>query len=214
MAQGNRTEYINSDVVLTNVEDNYYAKLLYEKPIIEKTGNIFKRFSQWRKQKAYTNNTIKPAIKKLRYSTPSFLNMCYFSDFIRILELVWFYRNEPLRDCDETGEIKIMSESDFKDPMKCKILILYIPNTETVIKFTMHRVYKGDESDSADKFDDIIKIQVNTNTGKKMSCTYTTINGECNHDSVHEYNQMYNITRILQNAMADLFSKYYYLITT
>lgn len=193
---------------LTNMEDNMFANLLYDKPISQRGDSILKRIKKWFKRKEYEANTIKPMIKKLRNTAPSFITMCEMTDFIKILEKVFFYKNDVRRQSDEGPLItKLLSDNNIDKPDE-KALMLEMQKEEVTMRFLMSRRFNAD----SEKYDDIIDVKVNFYFGKKLYLNYKIINTKVEFESAHDYNLMYNINIILQDSMADLFEKYYKLV--
>jgi len=193
-------------VTLTNIEYNTFAKLLYEKPLCKRGASIFERFKTWIKRKNYEAMDIKPTIKKLRNTSPSFVVLCEFSDFIRILEKVFFYKND-IRTVKDDGPYvtRLLSDSGINSS-DMKVLIIEMQKELVTIKLIMTREYNEDAKD----YDDIIDIQITYAFGKKLFINYKLINGEIELNSVHDHNLLYNINLMLQDLMADLFEEYYY----
>jgi hypothetical protein len=147
-------------------------------------------------------------IKKLRNTAPSFIMMCEMADFIKILEKVFFYKNDVRRLRDQGPLItKLLSDNNI-DKEDEKALILEMQKEEVVIRFLMSRKWNPD----TEKYDDIIDVKVNCDFGKKLYLNFKIINTKVDFESVHDYNLMYNINIILQDSMADLFETYYRLV--
>lgn len=193
-----------------SMEDNMFAKILYEKPVCQRNDSKFKRIITWFKRKNYEDTVVKPMIRRLRNESPSYIIMTEMADFIRILELVFFYRNTTKKEWDKDKELKtkLLSDVDMKshkdDP---KDLILEIQDKDVTITFCMYRKYNIETQ----KLEDYIEIEAYYDFGKKLIIKFCVIDRVVgDFDSIHHYNLLYNINLILQDAMADLFEYHYY----
>ena len=181
---------------IDSMDNNLYAQLLYHKP-----KNIFKRI-------VYYITEIRPEYKKLKNSEASFFTMCQFSDFIKILEMVFFYHND-IKYIPEIDEpIRIISDNSIKDTTKKNLTIVDEKN-KVVITFDMRSMILDDYNS-----DDYINIKCNNGFGKKMVTEFHICNKKVTNDSINynTYNLLYNINHLLSKLMADLFMKYYKII--
>lgn len=185
------------DTAQEKIETNTLINLLYAKPDYNSYKD--KSFSKIRHRIAkhkYRKNYILPVYNKLLNNSPSFDTMCIYADFIRLLEKVFFYKNDIVMN-DEEKVDKLISDSKLINEKK--ILILDLSKEQVIITFTME--HKGD--------DEVIDIQVKYNFGKKSIMNYTVVNREAKYDSIHSENLMITILDRLQKAMAKLFLDYY-----
>jgi len=192
---------------LSNMEDNMFAKMLYEKPMCQNKDSIFKKIKTYIKRKNYESTTIKPMVYRLRNTPPSFIVMCEMADFIKIIEKVFFYKND-IRNAKDTGELvtKILSDNKITQDDK-KVIILEMQKDMVTMTFTMTKIYNKE----TDTYNDIINVVLYYAFGRKLLIKFDIINEKIEFESVHDLNLMYNINIILQNAMADLFEQYYKL---
>lgn len=190
-----------------SIEDNMFAKLIYEKPVHQRGDSIFKKIKYWIKRRDYEKSVINPMINKLRNTSPSFMIMSEMSDFIKIVEKVFFYKND-MRKSWETGvlETRILSDNSINSD-DFKMMILELQKEMVTIVFKMTRKYNEDIKD----YDEIIEVKLSYSFGKKLHIVFKIINTVIEFDSVHDYNLMYNINIILQDAIANIFEEYYNL---
>jgi hypothetical protein len=193
---------------LTEPETNTFAKLLFDKPAPQRNDSIIKRIKLWFKRKNYEYTSIKPMINKLRNTAPSFITMCEIADFIKILEKVFFYKNDIRKSTDTTPlETRLLADNKI-DSIDKKAIILEMQKEMITISFIMTRDYNA----TTEKYDDIIKVSLYYDFGRKLHIEYKIVNTKIEFDSVYDYNLMYNINILLQDAIADLFEKYYKLV--
>lgn len=188
-----------------SIENNMFARMIYEKPIHQRGDSILKKIKFWIKRKEYEKTVINPMIASLRNTAPSFITMCEMTDFIKIIEKVFFYKND-IRKSWETGEMETRLLSDNKITSNdIKRMILEMQEEMVTIVFKMTRKYNMETSE----YDDIIDVKLTCEFGKKLHIQFSIINTEIEFNSIHDYNLMYNINIILQDAMADIFEEYY-----
>ena len=179
------------------VESNKYMNILYAKPQRSSFDKGLLGTIKYKlKEHTYRKNIIIPLYNELLNTSPSFDVMYTYSDFIRLLERVFFYKNAMLKN-DEEKYDKLVSDSELNNLKK--VLILDLGNDDVFITFTMD--YRDE--------DEVIEIKVKYNFGKKASQTYVVVNREVNYDSIHSENLMITILERLQKAMAKLFLDYY-----
>ena len=185
---------MNSNI--DTINDNKYAKLLYNKP-----KNIFKRI-------IYYFKYIRPEYKLMKNKEASFKSMCEFSDFIKILEMVFFYHNDIkyIPEIDNTA--RIISDNNIKDSTKKNLTIVDEKN-KVVITFDMHSEFI-DEYNSKD----YINIKCINGFGKHMCTEFHICNAEVINDSINynTHNLLYNINHLLSKLMSELFIRYYKII--
>lgn len=198
-------------VRLTVIEENTFAKLLYEKPIAQRGDSLFKRIKKWFEEKDYRATEINPMIKKLRNTAPSFLTLCEFADFIKIIEKVFFYYNDIMTNnsVNSNPVTKIYADQKYDSTDK-KVLIIDMPKERVTAKLTMTR--RMNEEAEGIVFDDIVEGYMQYQFGKDLTLNFRIVNGEMDFKSVHDYNLMYNLNLVLQDVMADLFEEYYNLV--
>lgn len=197
-----------------SISDNYYAKLLYNKPVIMEKDKFFKRLRIRIKERKYYKNTIKPVIEHLREETTSFEDMIEFSYFIKILEQVFFYRNDTTII---SGQESIRLCTDISiDGKGSKSLILILDKERVSISFSMKTELKDKSipmtmvmADNPNYYNNILTISVNNLFGKKLTTNFTVVNGEMHYDNENHYNLIFNINKLLRKSMADLFELYY-----
>lgn len=181
---------------IDSMDNNMYANILYHKP-----KNIFKRI-------IYYLAIAKPHYKRLKNNEASFTDMCLFSDFIKILEMVFFYHNDIKYIPEIDDNIRIISDNNINDKTK-KNLTIIDEKDKVVITFNMHSEFL-DEYNS----NDYIVINCKNGFGKHMSTEFLICNREVINDSINNntHNLLYNINHLLSRCMAELFMKYYKII--
>lgn len=193
---------------LTFIEDNSFAQLLYDKPIAQRGDSTLKRIKKWFKERSYRANEIKPVIRRLRNIAPSFMVLCEFADFIKIIEKVFFYYNDiPANGVN--NKTKIYADQKYESTDK-KILLLDMPKEKVTVKLTMTR-RMNDEGEQI-TFDDIVEGYMQYQFGKDLTLNFKIVNGKMDFKDAHDYNLMYNLNLIIQDAMADLLEEYYNMV--
>ena len=195
---------------LTIIEDNSFAKLLYEKPVPRRGDSKIKKIGTRFKERKYWRNNVKPVIDNLRNNAPTFFTMCEFADFIKIIEKVFFYYNDIKRanTVDMPLKTRILADQKMEQHDK-KIIIIDMQKEMITIKLEMTRKYNEDD----EKYDDIISGTLQYQFGKDLFLKFVIVNSKIDFNSVHDFNLMYNINLILQDSMADLFEEYYHKVT-
>ena len=129
-------------------------------------------------------------------------------DFIKILEMVFFYHNDIKYIPEIDDNIRIISDNNINDKTK-KNLTIIDEKDKVVITFNMHSEYLDEYN-----YNDYIVINCKNGFGKHMSTEFLICNREVINDSINNntHNLLYNINHLLSRCMADLFMKYYKII--
>lgn len=177
-----------------NEEVNLFASLLYRKP-----KGFFK-------ERIYYFKKIRPILKKIEKGPIPFIWMVEFSNFVKILEMVWFYHNDIkyVEGLDE--DIRIISDNKIDDNTKKNLTILLEKQKVTII-INMER-FRDEDIDTITT--DVINIDCRNEFGKKLNTKFEIVDGKITgHINDNTYNLMYNINHILQESMYKLFKTYY-----
>lgn len=188
---------------LTDITSNPFAKYIYNKPIVDPEANIFTKLITKIKQRRYRKNVILPVYNKLRNKEPSFITLIDFSDFIKIIEKVFFYNN-----CIEDNKIKLVSDNTYNGSDQVKQMIIANMVDNVIITIKLSREFNGSD-DSDNQYNDIINIVVSNKFGKKLKTEFTIVNEHINIDNEDDYNLLFNINRMLMNYMSSMFLEYY-----
>ena len=95
---------------MADINNNVFATLLYNKP-----KNIIK-------ERIYYFKEIRPLLKRIKKGPIPFNMMVDFSNFIKIIEIVWFYDIKYIKDIDD--EIRIISDNQIGNNQKKNLTIL------------------------------------------------------------------------------------------
>lgn len=189
----------SSQQIYEYIETNYLMNKLYSKPQrISFSKSIIGTIKYKHALYKFKKEEIMPVYNKLLTESPDFNVMYMYSDFIRLLERVFFYRNALDRYDDNTPKVdKLVCDSDINSTNK--ILILDLENENVMITFN---IYKENEQC-------IIDMKVRYEFGKKSTMNYKIVDRHIEYDSIHSENLMITIIDRLQKAMANLFLDYY-----
>lgn len=189
----------SSQQIYEYIETNYLMNKLYSKPQrISFSKSIIGTIKYKRALYKFKKEEIMPVYNKLLTESPDFNVMYMYSDFIRLIERVFFYRNALDRYDDNTPKVdKLVCDSDINSTNK--ILILDLENENVMITFN---IYKENEQC-------IIDMKVRYEFGKKSTMNYKIVDRYIEYDSIHSENLMITIIDRLQKAMAKLFLDYY-----
>ena len=97
---------------MADINNNVFATLLYNKP-----KNIIK-------ERIYYFKEIRPLLKRIKKGPIPFNMMVDFSNFIKIIEIVWFYHNDIKYIKDIDDEIRIISDNQIGNNQKKNLTIL------------------------------------------------------------------------------------------
>jgi hypothetical protein len=195
---------------LTCIDENPFIRILYEKPVLKRGDSIFKRIKSWFKRRDYTNTQFKPMEKRLRNEIPTFITLCDFADFIKILERVYFYHNDLRKATDKTELCtRLLIDKKASSDTK-KVIIIEMQREDTTITLTMHR----DHDYISGGFEDVIDVRVYYQYSKESLAFKIYNSGLYSPDlniltSIHDKHLVDNIFNILQNSMTYLFKNYY-----
>ena len=153
---------------------------------------------------------IKPVYKKLLNETASFETMCEFSDFVKILEISYFYHNDARYDENIDTDIRILSDNKINDNTKKNIIIL-LEKEHVTITFDMHKEMVNNEDVYDNNFKRCIDIRCRNEFGKKVETKFNVVNTRVTNEEINNntYCLLFNINNILNKAMSDLFLRYY-----
>lgn len=186
---------------MTDIDNNQFALILYNKPILDPKAGFFGKLSYKFKERKYRKREAIPVYEMLKGKEPSFTTLIDFSDFIKIIEKVFFYNNEVPKE----PSIKLLSDNSYKGSDEIKKII--IANTEDNVFITLE--LQRDFVPSLEDYADIINITVKNEFGKKIKTMFTIINTQISIDNKDDYNLLFNINRSLMKLMSELFMKYY-----
>lgn len=189
---------------MSNYESNSYINILYNKPVLMHTG-LFRKIKYKIKEYFYRINVLNPAINLLKLENPSFLQLVEFSDFIKILEKVFFYNNCIQQDGEKS--IKLLSDNGYNKNDEVKKLIISDTINNVIINIEMKKDYNSE----TDEYDENVHILVSNNFGKKLKTEFMVVNSYINYTDKNDYNLMYNINELLRKLMSDLLLHYYKL---
>ncbi len=142
-------------------------------------------------------NSLKGKYLRLLYSlendVPSFDRLWQFCWFIRSIEKIFFYFNDP--------SCKWCVECDFNNPKADRKFRYKDDNKE--IRFTLsHNVFEND----------IISIHVIRNYGLKMENKFTIVDSNINYDNDTDLYLINEINRMLMKYLSDTFRHVYELV--
>lgn len=189
---------------MSNYESNSYINILYNKPVLIHTG-LFRKIKYKIKEYFYRINVLNPAINLLKLENPSFLQLVEFSDFIKILEKVFFYNNCIQQDGEKS--IKLLSDNSYNKNDEIKKLIISDTINNVIINIEMKKDYNSETGE----YDENVYILVSNNFGKKLKTEFLVVNSYINYTDKNDYNLMYNINELLRKLMSDLLLHYYKL---
>lgn len=178
------------------IEHNIFADLIYKKP----KGKIKEWF--------YYRKEIKPVMKKIEKGPVPFEYMVQFSDFIKILEMAFFYHNDIKYIEEIDFPIRIISDNNIKNN-SCedqKNLTILDEIHKVTIIFKLREEFI-DEYNSYQYIDIICRNEF----GKKITTNFNIRNAEVLNEEInsHTHNLLYNINYLLSKCMVELFMKYY-----
>jgi hypothetical protein len=171
-----------------NLKINKFMDYIYMKPKFSKTNGIWIGIVNYLKAILQELN-YKKFMKQLKQIAPDFDLLWDFANFIKLLEVVFFYDNNST-----TG--RYYSSTSYKDNENGFIINLH--EQHLTLKF------KLDRNDH-----DKITLEVDRRFGHKIKTTFIIINRETNFDSIHDINLIYNINEILCREMPALLDIYY-----
>lgn len=184
---------------LCTMNNNEFASLIFNKPI-----------KSWFKERVYYHTKVKPVYKKLLNETASFETMCEFSDFIKILEMSYFYHNDARYDEKIDTDIRILSDNKINDDTK-KNLIILLEKEHVTITFDMYKEMVDNHETLSNDFKRCIDIKCRNEFGKKVETKFNIVNSQVINEEINNntYCLLFNINHILNKAMGNLFLRYY-----
>lgn len=153
-------------------DDNKYFSILFNKPELPKNKSLFKRIKYHFQEREYFRTKVKTIIDKWDKDYPDWIDLCEFSDFIRLLEKSMFYNNN-LRKAEDDYELidKLTSDNPIDGSGDKKYLVLELQKEKVCIIFTMH--------DSNDRW--IVDVKIQYYGGKKLAVQFS-IDGSMQYD--------------------------------
>lgn len=178
---------------MVDINNNVFATLLYNKP-----KNIIK-------ERIYYFKEIRPLLKRIKKGPIPFNMMVEFSNFIKIIEIVWFYHNDIKYIKDIDDEIRIISDNQIGNNQKKNLTIL-VEGKATII-INMEHIIEVQGTDGKE----MIYIDCRNEFGKKINTKFEITNAEITGGEINDnnYNLLYNINHLLQELMFKLFKTYY-----
>ncbi len=186
---------------MTDINNNQFALILYNKPILDPEDGFFDKLLYKFIERRYRKREVIPVYEMLKNKEPSFTTLIDFSDFIKIIEKVFFYNNEVPKE----PSIKLLSDNSYKGSDEIKKIIIANTEDNVIITLEMQR----DFVPSLEDYADIINITVKNEFGKKIKTMFTIINTQISIDNNDDYNLLFNVNRTLMKLMSELFMKYY-----